>query len=139
MLALDRSSGEKVWEQTVVGNVRGLAVSDGLLTVSTDAGHLYGFAESQHAPTEVKNWPPPPSLPYAEDELTETYRSAAKEILERSGHRRGYCLVIGSEQGRLAYELAQQSELTIIASNLTCKRRRHPGKRWNRRASMPRA
>ncbi len=52
--------------------------------------------------------------PFPQDELTDFYQSAAKEILDRSGHKSGYCLVLGSEQGRLAYELAQQSELTII-------------------------
>ncbi len=55
-----------------------------------------------------------PATLSADDQLTELYQSAAKEILDRSGQRTGYCLVVGSEQGRLAYELAQQSELTVI-------------------------
>jgi outer membrane protein assembly factor BamB len=92
-----------------------LSASDGLLTVSTDAGHLYAFASPTAEPVQVQNWPQPFVAPFPDDQLTETYRSAAKEILDRSGHRRGYCLVVGSEQGRLAYELSQQSKLTIIA------------------------
>ncbi len=43
LVALDRNSGKKVWEQTVTGNVRGLAVADNVLTVSTDEGHIYAF------------------------------------------------------------------------------------------------
>ncbi|MHC4546697.1 MAG: class I SAM-dependent methyltransferase, partial [Planctomycetota bacterium] len=31
-----------------------------------------------------------------------------------TGVRKGYCLVIGSERGRLAYQLAKRTELTII-------------------------
>ena len=41
LVALDRTSGKKVWEQTVEGNVRGLSAADNVLTVSTDAGHVY--------------------------------------------------------------------------------------------------
>jgi ubiquinone/menaquinone biosynthesis C-methylase UbiE len=31
-----------------------------------------------------------------------------------TGITKGYCLVIGAERGRLAYELAQRTELTIV-------------------------
>lgn len=115
VIALDRTSGQKLWEHTVVGNVRGLSASDGVLTVSTDAGQLYGFTSSNEQPASVREWPTPFADPFPKDELSEIYQSAAQEILQRSGHLRGYCLVVGSGDGRLAYELAQQSELTIIA------------------------
>lgn len=115
VVALDRTSGEQVWQQTVDGNVRGLSTSDGVLIVSTDAGHLYAFASSDTEPAEVNSWPTPAVEPFPNDGLTDTYKAAAKQILDRSGHSRGYCLVVGSEDGRLAYELAQQSDLTVLA------------------------
>ncbi|MCG8650301.1 MAG: PQQ-like beta-propeller repeat protein, partial [Pirellulales bacterium] len=114
VLALDRASGQKVWQQTVKGNVRGLAVSDGLLTVSTDAGNVYAYSNSAQ-PLVARHWPAPPTDPYPQDRWTELYRNAAAEILQRSGQRSGFCLVLGSEHGRLAYELARQSELTVLA------------------------
>ena len=114
LVALDRASGKNVWQQTVQGNVRGLAVSDGLLTVSTDEGHLYAYSSSQPEQGIVNHWPENFSAPFPEDERTDLYRTAAKEILDRSGQQTGFCLVLGSEQGRLAYELAQQSGLTVI-------------------------
>jgi outer membrane protein assembly factor BamB len=114
LVALDRSTGKKVWDETVVGNVRGLAASDGLLTVSTDEGHIYAYASSQDDSSVVHHWPEEYAAPFSQDEQTQLYQTAAKEIIERSGQRTGYCLVLGSEQGRLAYELAQQSELTVI-------------------------
>jgi len=111
VIALERDSGKLVWEQSVVGNVRGLAVAGQMLTVSTDEGHIYAFSsEVSGSPSE---WPEPVGEPFEQDELTEFYRSAATEILQRSGQRSGYALVVGSEQGRLAYELARQSELTV--------------------------
>jgi outer membrane protein assembly factor BamB len=115
VVALDRTNGQKVFEQTVTGNVRGLAVSDGVLTVSTDEGHIYAFTKSAQDEQVVRHWPEPYSPPFADDELTELYKTAAKEIVQRSGQRTGYCLVVGSEQGRLAYELARQTNLNVIA------------------------
>ncbi len=115
LVALERSSGDKVWEQTVSGNVRGLAVDENVLTVSTDQGNIYAFHSGQREDATAKTWPVPYSDPFAVDEMTERYRAAAKDILDRSGQNTGYCLVLGSEQGRLAYELARQSELTVLA------------------------
>lgn len=113
LVALDRESGNKVWEQTVAGNVRGLAVSDNVLTVSTDEGHIYAF-DHEASTGPPQEWPLPAEAPYPRDHLTDMYQSAAKEILQRSNQHSGYCLVLGSERGRLAYELAQQSKLTVI-------------------------
>ncbi|MFK8114552.1 MAG: PQQ-binding-like beta-propeller repeat protein [Rubripirellula sp.] len=113
IIAIDRKDGKKVWEYKVDGNVRGLAVDDGLLTVSTDEGNVYAFGAGTEG--EAATWPVPSSPPFPQDELTEFYESAANEILKQSGQTTGYCLVLGSEQGRLAYELAQQSELMIYA------------------------
>ncbi len=114
IVALDRHSGKKVWEQTVTGNVRGLAVDDNVLTVSTDEGHIYGFHNQMNDTSVVQTWPAPFVPPFPADELTQLYQTTAKEILERSGQRSGFCLVLGSEHGRLAYELATQSQLTVI-------------------------
>ncbi len=84
-----------------------------MLTVSTDEGHIYAF-HHEHPVTHRMSGQSPMWHPFPQDGLTDFYQSAAKEILDRSGHKSGYCLVLGSEQGRLAYELAQQSELTVI-------------------------
>jgi outer membrane protein assembly factor BamB len=47
--------------------------------------------------------------PYPQDELTAIYASAAKHIIDETGIRKGYCLVLGCGEGRLAYELAKQT------------------------------
>ena len=116
IVALDRKSGKKAWEQKVDGNVRGLAVDDGLLTVSTDAGNIYAFSAGASSDSQqIATWPKPYVSPFDQDDMSQMYKTAATEILEKSGQKTGYCLVLGSEQGRLAYELAQQSELMIYA------------------------
>jgi len=45
---------------------------------------------------------------------TEAIEDAAAWILEDSGISRGYCLVLGSGNGRFAYELARRSRLRVV-------------------------
>lgn len=112
VIGLDRQTGKLIWEQTVEGNVRGLAVADNTLTVSTDEGHIYAF---RHSPETHQAWPQSlVSNPFPKDRLSAFYEQSAKEILERSGQTTGFCMVVGSENGRLAYEIARQSELKVL-------------------------
>ena len=137
--AFDRTSGEVVWTAKVQGKARGLAVANGRLYVSTDTGEIYCFAaeNTPNKKTQVAmgtNSPPRllvplPRLasgdagagedksggnPYPKDELTKVYQAAAEAILMETGVTKGYCLVVGAERGRLAYELARRTNLTII-------------------------
>jgi len=110
--AFSAESGEMVWSAKVDGEANGLAAAAGGLYVSTSLGKIYGFFpkafdELASFPTErVDN-------PYPQDDLTAVYQAAAKQILEQTKADRGFCLVAGGEQGRLAYELAQRSKLRI--------------------------
>jgi outer membrane protein assembly factor BamB len=52
--------------------------------------------------------------PYADDEAAEQDESLARRMLELAGVRRGYALVLGADQGRLAYFLARNSDLQIV-------------------------
>ncbi|MCX5637021.1 MAG: methyltransferase domain-containing protein, partial [Planctomycetota bacterium] len=52
--------------------------------------------------------------PYTADSLTAAYEAAANRIINQTGIKNGYCLVYGCGEGRLAFELAKRSELTII-------------------------
>ncbi|QDU93260.1 outer membrane protein assembly factor BamB family protein [Lignipirellula cremea] len=106
------SDGQSVWSAAVEGEASSLVGAAGGLIVSTSQGKIYGyFPGKEAAPT------PYPlartDQPYAADKLTDMYQTAAAQILEQSGVRRGFCLVAGGEQGRLAYELARQSDLRI--------------------------
>ncbi|MCA9062232.1 MAG: PQQ-binding-like beta-propeller repeat protein [Planctomycetaceae bacterium] len=113
VVVLDRKTGAELWKAEVQGTVKGLSATENLLTVSTDAGLIYGFVPT--AADTVREWPAPYTPAFADDEDSEFFRNAAKEILERSGQQSGYCLIAGNEQGRLAWELARQSQLTILA------------------------
>ncbi|MHC4555807.1 MAG: outer membrane protein assembly factor BamB family protein [Planctomycetota bacterium] len=111
--AFNRESGQTVWNAKVDGGARGLAVANGHLYVSTDKGKIYCFASADLAKKESPTIRPLAN-PYPEDKLTDAYEAAAEAIIMETGVKKGYCLILGAERGRLARELALRTELTII-------------------------
>lgn len=111
--AFNRNNGEMVWNAKVEGLARGLAIANRRLYVSTDEGRIYCFASVNIA----KDGNPlvrPAVNPYPKDDLTSVYEAAAEAIVMETGVKRGYCLILGAERGRLAKELALRTELTIV-------------------------
>ncbi len=116
--AFARDSGQATWDAQVDGKARGLAVADGRLYVSTDTGRVYCFASQRAAKSKGRAAgpsDPPAANPYPQDELTAVYQAAAEAIVMETGVTKGYCLVLGAERGRLAWELAKRTDLRIIA------------------------
>ncbi|MGF1582033.1 MAG: PQQ-binding-like beta-propeller repeat protein [Gemmataceae bacterium] len=106
-------TGKRVWNQKVDGTVRGLIAANGFLFVSTTKGKVYAFADAAQESTEVIQQPKLAANPYPNDEFTKRYETAAKNILKNTNTNRGFCLVLGAGEGRLAYELAKRSRLKI--------------------------
>jgi outer membrane protein assembly factor BamB len=120
--ALDTASGKELWRHGVEGNARGLAAAADCLWVSTSAGKIYCFGAPEGKPAATARQVPPYAVavvteqnPYPADRDAAAYTAAAKEILRCTGVSRGYCLVLGGRRGRLACELARQSQLKIYA------------------------
>ncbi len=114
--AIDVRSGKTLWEGKVEGNAKGLAAADGRLLVSTDTGKIYCFA-AEGAPRHGAVAQPAVADPYKDSPLAASIRQAARSILDQTGIRRGYCLVLDCRTGQLALELARQSELMIYATS----------------------
>lgn len=112
VLAFDTRNGEKLWQAEVDGDARGLAVAAGNLYVSTTSGKILCFRPGR-IEEDGMYFAAETDEPFPQDELTALYRTAAQEILGLADVRRGYCLVVGGERGRLAYELAKASELKV--------------------------
>ncbi|MEE2989743.1 MAG: PQQ-binding-like beta-propeller repeat protein [Planctomycetota bacterium] len=112
--SFDVATGEQVWQAEVEGDAVGLVASEGRLLVSTDTGKIYGFLEKELVKNNPAQWPREyVENPYPRDKWTAIYEQAAKSILARSGQQKGFCVILGSEHGRLAYELARHSTLRI--------------------------
>ncbi|HEY2572939.1 MAG TPA: PQQ-binding-like beta-propeller repeat protein [Verrucomicrobiaceae bacterium] len=117
VVALDVAGGKPVWRTAVDGDACGLAAANGHLVVSTSTGKIYVFADaSRNAPTQVvaQSSPAAKTDPFPKDNLSARYAAAAENILKQSGITKGYCLVLGNEQGRLAWELAKRSDLVVF-------------------------
>ncbi|MBI5818961.1 MAG: PQQ-binding-like beta-propeller repeat protein [Verrucomicrobia bacterium] len=116
IIAVDATTGAKLWETKVNGKAKGLTVAGGRLLVSTDTGAIYCFVPDKagaRLASSVVSVRTSPS-PYRQDKLSAAYVAAAKHIIQESGVKRGFCLVLGCETGRLALELAKRTELKII-------------------------
>ncbi len=57
---------------------------------------------------------PVKSDPYGDDEWAPLYDAYVNSVLHQLGSDKGYCLVLGSEDGRMAYEIAKRSKLQIL-------------------------
>ncbi len=105
--------GKEIQTVGVTGRAYGLAVADGNLLVSTDKGFIYCFGhesrERQGMAARLLD-----RSPYPQDDLSEWYAKAASHMVAQSQTDKGYCLILGSDIGRLAYEIAQQSKLKVI-------------------------
>ncbi len=112
VVAIDAATGEQPWTAKVDGKAKGLAVAAGRLFVSTDTGAIYCFGPAESEQVGPVQEPANPS-PYPRDELTPVFEAAAEHIVRTTGIKKGYCLVLGCETGRLAFELAKRTELRI--------------------------
>ncbi len=107
---LKGQDGGLIWSTEVDEVAHGLAVSDRRLFVSTASGAIHCFAEGAGKP--IVHRPKTDDAPYGSNE---TIARSAAEIIERSGITAGYCVDLGCGDGRLAYELAKQSDLFVVA------------------------
>jgi outer membrane protein assembly factor BamB len=109
--ALSTENGSTIWSAPVEGKAHALCVINGSLYVSTSKGQIHCFGSNVDgkvitAKTDIN--------PYPQGELTELYAEAAKYIVEQTAINKGYCLVLDSGKGQLAYELARLTDLKII-------------------------
>ncbi len=106
--ALDAKTGKILWTEKVDGEAAGLVVANGSLVVSTTVGKIYVFASKKEEIVQSK-----PETTFPKDRWSPIYEKAAKDLLAKCDDERGFCLIVGAETGRLAYEIAKQSKLKI--------------------------
>lgn len=113
VIAIDAASGKQVWQSTVEGNARGIAVANGHLVVSTSTGKIYNF---------TNGGTPAPTPALAEAPADADAAKKAEAILKHTGITKGFCLVLGNERGHLALELAKRSQLIIFGVDTDAKK-----------------
>lgn len=110
--AYNPDTGAQLWTRSVTGAVWELAFADGVLYAGTREGYVYAFENGASGTVdETRSF----SSPYpTNDALYDVYAEAAQLAITNSGATRGFCLVLGAGDGRLAYEIAQRSDLFVI-------------------------
>ncbi|MEM7013201.1 MAG: PQQ-binding-like beta-propeller repeat protein, partial [Verrucomicrobiota bacterium] len=107
-VATNADSGEIVWEVETGSRVRGLAVADGRLFMSTIDGKIRCYAASDQEPIRVK----PPTAPKID------FASVLPDSLDGM---HGYALLIGGDLA-LAAELAERTQLRVKVLESDAKR-----------------
>lgn len=95
------------WKQSVEGRVLGLATGNGRVVATTDRGIVYLFDGNPESP-------PAPRLAPVAAAPDAKAATEAKAILDASGIKAGYAVLLGAGRGDLALSLAQQSELNVL-------------------------
>ncbi|NUN97592.1 MAG: PQQ-like beta-propeller repeat protein, partial [Candidatus Omnitrophica bacterium] len=99
------------WTERIEGEPWSMIASDGRLFVVTRDGGIHCFAGASISQV-VRHDPPGSSNPDRSDSIG---HARAAGILEETDQREGYALVFGLGDGSLAEELANQSNLHLIA------------------------
>jgi len=115
----DETTPRISWVGKVEGRVAAVLAADGRLFVATEPGRIYCFGPKKlepkiHKPIEPRFIGP--------DEVNDQVGMVAKAILNSTGQREGYCLILGLKNGRLAEELRRQSKLRILAIDPDAKK-----------------
>jgi len=105
--AFGTEDGEVIWKASVEGRAYGLSVMNGGLYVSTDKGRMHCFRNgAKFASAETKTT--------RDESPSPRHARAAESIIEHTGVKKGYCLILDESRGKLACELARMSDLKIV-------------------------
>jgi len=121
VIAFDVTNGSRLWEHVVEGKPYGLSVAEGNLYVSTDNGNIYCFSSGKGIKQKKLKHKINEDY-YVKSSKKDSYEKAVEEILEKSSRKKGICLVLNCNEGRLAYELANQTEFYIVGVEKDAKK-----------------
>ncbi len=109
VVALEVAKGRAVWSGRVTGVVKGLAVADGRLVVSTEDGGIHCFGKDSAPVLAAKH----AAAVFPNAGALARVEAQAEAILKEGGVDRGYGLIIGGESAQLAAALARRTSLQI--------------------------
>ncbi|MFH1719896.1 MAG: PQQ-binding-like beta-propeller repeat protein [Planctomycetota bacterium] len=105
----DGPPGGISWQAQVDGEVWSMLAANGKLLVVTLQGSVYCFGDKRTEPKSHR------LRTRALPDVTPAVKDKVRQILETTGEKEGYALLLGLSTGEFLYELLNQSELHIIA------------------------
>ena len=112
--AVDANDGTKLWTAKVEGKAYGLSIANERLYVNTDRGLIYCFGCESVSPSLNTNQAVG-TFRFSSQRKHSELKTTVQRILSESRVQKGYCLVLNSGDGGLAYEVARQSALNVVA------------------------
>jgi outer membrane protein assembly factor BamB len=117
--AYSRETGQRIWMRSarIEGAVRGLAATDNLLLVSTTSGQVLAYRsriDSEDSQAVIVHSAVTSPISYSQDYLDPRYGAAIETVSSEYEARGGFCLVVGSERGRLAHLLGTHAGLAVV-------------------------
>jgi outer membrane protein assembly factor BamB len=116
------------WHRDIQGTPASIVAADNKLFVATAEGGIYCFGAG--VPREAFD-----SQPVALKHASDGASDRVQQIIQASGVKSGYCLVLGLTDGRLVEELVQQTNLLVLGVDADSRkidmlRRRFDGAGW---------
>jgi len=96
------------WQTSIAGAPHRMLAADGKLFVVTVEGALYCFGPKKVSPKIYADTPTPPPAP------RDRWSARVAHLLQQTGIRDGYAVVLGVGSRRLIEELLRQSDLRLI-------------------------
>ncbi|KKK84099.1 hypothetical protein LCGC14_2786760, partial [marine sediment metagenome] len=112
--ALNVADGKELWKGRAPGQVRGIAVADGRLIVTTHTGEVHCLASASDAPQPPRVVQAP--LAPAAGSPQPRYFGEVLAAVKASGASAGYALIVGEKDAALAEALARRTGLHILAA-----------------------
>ena len=109
VVSLKADTGQLISVHGVEGTAMSLAVADERLFVSSDLGSIHCLGAQDSPKLMIKRTEPAKLVAPGQ-----AAREIAKEIERRSGVSKGWCLVAGARDGRLAKALARETQMNIV-------------------------
>jgi outer membrane protein assembly factor BamB len=106
VVAIDPETGNELWQAPAKGQVRGLAVADGRIFVSTSTGALYTFAAGAAAA---------PSVPFVpESHAQEQVPGVVMSALGKMQNAGGFAVVAGGDNTSIAELIATSTKCHVL-------------------------
>ena len=108
-ISVDTESGELIKVYGINGTAMSLAIADQRLFISTSRGEIHCLSTLPSPAQIIKRSEQSKLTPIIKSDI-----DIAKKIIQRSGESKGWCLIAGAKDGRLARALAKESQMNIV-------------------------
>ena len=113
VIALDTETGETLWNTEIGSRVRGLAVANGRLYVSSIDGSVRCFvpsaARTQSMHEVIASEPQRKSFRERRSQLAQV----AQRLADKADSKKGYCLIVAGDTAALAAEIAGATDYRV--------------------------